>query len=405
MIDLHCHVLPGIDDGPDTIEGSLLLARTAAAAGIHMIVATPHVNARYHNTAATIAALVRDVNASLAAEEVDVEVRQGAEIALTHAAEIEPAELSRLGLGGGPWLLIEPPFATVAAGLDSAVREIQRNGHRVLLAHPERCPAFHRDPAMLEEIVAAGALTSITAGSLVGDFGGTVQRFALELAADGHDPQRHIRRARLQRRPPGMAAALKRAGLAPLSEWLTRDRAGGDPRRRGDTGAAAAAPERRARRGGAAGRGGCAPGRERRGRTAPARRAARRARMIAITIPIATNTTIAICIHIHVGDIADSVAPSPALRPAATGGSAAAATIVSGMRTRRSTIVSAIALTLCAAASTMTMRRERSRGCPAREAGREQAARRRQHRRRQRPHPARGSRQRGRRRPCAAAPR
>lgn len=221
MIDLHCHVLPGIDDGPDTIEGSLLLARTAAAAGIHMIVATPHVNARYHNTAATIAALVRDVNASLAAEEVDVEVRQGAEIALTHAAEIEPAELSRLGLGGGPWLLIEPPFATVAAGLDSAVREIQRNGHRVLLAHPERCPAFHRDPAMLEEIVAAGALTSITAGSLVGDFGSTVQRFALELAADGmiHNVTSDAHDS--QRRPPGMAAALKRAGLAPLSDWLT----------------------------------------------------------------------------------------------------------------------------------------------------------------------------------------
>ncbi len=222
MIDLHCHVLAGIDDGPDTIEGSLQLARAAAEAGIRTIVATPHVNARYHNDAAAIAALVRELNALLAAEEVGVEVLRGAEIALTRAAEIEPPELSRLGLGGGPWLLIEPPFATVAVGLDSALREIQRAGHRVLLAHPERCPAFHRDPAMLEEIVAAGALTSITAGSLAGDFGGTVQRFALELAArgmihnvtsDAHDSER---------RPPGMAAALQRSGLAPLSEWLTQ---------------------------------------------------------------------------------------------------------------------------------------------------------------------------------------
>jgi protein-tyrosine phosphatase len=222
MIDLHCHVLAGIDDGPETIEGSVVLARAAAAAGITTLVATPHVNARYRNDAATIAALVEELGARLRAEEVPVEIRVGAEIAITRAAEIDPEELSRLSLGGGPWLLLEPPFAEIAAGLEAAVRELQRSGHLVLLAHPERCPAFHRDPGMLEAIVAAGALTSITAGSLVGQFGGAVQRFALELASkdmihnvtsDAHDPER---------RPPGIAAEIEQAGLGQLSDWLTR---------------------------------------------------------------------------------------------------------------------------------------------------------------------------------------
>ena len=67
MIDLHCHVLPGIDDGPETIEGSVALARSALAAGIGTLVATPHVNARTPNDSATIARLVNDVNARLAA--------------------------------------------------------------------------------------------------------------------------------------------------------------------------------------------------------------------------------------------------------------------------------------------------------------------------------------------------
>jgi protein-tyrosine phosphatase len=222
MIDLHCHVLPGIDDGPETIEGSVVLARAAAAAGIETIVATPHVNGRYRNDSATIAGLVDELNGRLRADGVAVEIRAGAEIAITRAAEIDPRELERLSLGGGPWLLIEPPFVEVAAGLEAAVRELQRQGHLVLLAHPERCPAFHRDPEMLEAIVAAGALTSITAGSLSGQFGSSVRRFALELVgkemvhnvtSDAHDPDR---------RPPGIAPEIEQAGLGQLREWLTR---------------------------------------------------------------------------------------------------------------------------------------------------------------------------------------
>lgn len=221
MIDLHCHVLPGIDDGPDSIEGSVALARAAVAAGIQTVVATPHVSWRYANDAETIARLVGEVNARLQREDVALDIRPGGEIAMTRLIDIEPAELARFGLGGSSWLLVEPPFTEVATGLDSIVRDVLSRGHRVLLAHPERCHALRRDPRMLESLIRDGVLTSITAGSLVGQFGGEVRRFSLKLARDGmihnvaSDAHDH------SQRPPGMSAELERAGLGALARWLT----------------------------------------------------------------------------------------------------------------------------------------------------------------------------------------
>jgi protein-tyrosine phosphatase len=118
--------------------------------------------------------------------------------------------------------LLEPPFSPAVAGFDMVVGELRSRGHRIVLAHPERCPGFHADPEALRRLVSAGALTSITAGSLVGRFGGTVQRFAIGLvreglahnvASDAHDTHR---------RPPGLLAELSRAGLGELSDWFAR---------------------------------------------------------------------------------------------------------------------------------------------------------------------------------------
>ncbi len=221
MIDLHCHVLPGIDDGPATIEGSLQLARAASAAGTQTLVATPHVSAHYANDAATICRLVEELNARLRSEQIEIEVRPGAEIALTRAIDMTSQQLAELGLGGpGGWLLIEPPFTPAAPNLDVIVLDIAR-GHRIVVAHPERCPAFHRDRAMLESLVSAGALVSITAGSLVGRFGQTVRRFALELVRDGlvhnvaSDAHDHLMRT------PTITAELREAHLQGLADWLT----------------------------------------------------------------------------------------------------------------------------------------------------------------------------------------
>jgi protein-tyrosine phosphatase len=223
VIDLHCHVLPGIDDGPQTIEGSIALARAAAAAGTRVIVATPHVSWHYQNEPATIARLTDEVNERLSVEGIALEILAGAEIAMTRVDEIEPSELERLSLGGGPWVLLEPPFTPVATGLDGVVLALQRAGRGVVIAHPERCPAFHRDPATLESLVRAGALTSITAGSLVGRFGGEVRRFARRLLTDGLVHNVASDAHDTERRPPGIAAELAETGLGELTEWLTSE--------------------------------------------------------------------------------------------------------------------------------------------------------------------------------------
>jgi protein-tyrosine phosphatase len=221
MIDLHCHVLAGIDDGPETIEGSVALARLAEARGVETIVATPHVSWHYDNDSGTIATRVADANRAVGAAGLALNVLAGAEIAITRGVELDAAELSALALGDGPWLLVECPFTPVPTGVDMSILELEHRGHRVVLAHPERCPAFQRDPSMLQALVQNGAVTSITAGSLVGRFGSAVRHFALELidaelvhnvASDAHDAAA---------RQPGMAAELEQAGLGALAEWLT----------------------------------------------------------------------------------------------------------------------------------------------------------------------------------------
>jgi len=166
---------------------------------------------------------VEELNMRLEAEGLALEILPGAEIALTRVIDIAQEELAGLALGAGGWLLVEPPFTAVGVGLDTILLSLQRQGHRIVLAHPERCSAFRRDPHMLEVLVANGVLTSITAGSLVGQFGEDARRFALELAraemihnvaSDAHD--------QLQR-PPSIANELRTAGLLPLAEWLTED--------------------------------------------------------------------------------------------------------------------------------------------------------------------------------------
>ena len=228
MIDLHTHVLPGIDDGPAGVEGSLELARVAAAGGVRTIAATPHITWDLPNTAATVADGVAALQPQLDAAGIDVRLVTGGEIAASRARELPDEELSALKLARGEWLLVECPLSVAAIGFDQVLYELQARGHRVVLAHPERSPALHRDPDKVEAFVDAGMLASITAGSLTGQFGQTVKRFTLELierglvhnlTSDAHDAQR---------RPPAMAQALEvLADELPGSEehgrWWTED--------------------------------------------------------------------------------------------------------------------------------------------------------------------------------------
>ncbi|MEV4421672.1 CpsB/CapC family capsule biosynthesis tyrosine phosphatase [Patulibacter sp. NPDC049589] len=223
MIDLHCHILPGIDDGPDDLEGSLAMAREHVARGTGVVVATPHVGWDYPNTPEVIEAGVAEVNAALRAEGIELEVLAGAEVALTRAVDMSAEQLAGLRLGDGPWLLLEAPISVDSPGIEGLVGIVQSRGVRVLLAHPERCASFHTDPGLLERLVAAGCLAQVTAGALTGFFGRTVQGAARRyvdaglihvVASDAHDDAH---------RAPGMSAPMEEAGYGPLAPWMGAD--------------------------------------------------------------------------------------------------------------------------------------------------------------------------------------
>lgn len=222
MIDLHCHILPGIDDGPEDLVGSIELARAAVAAGITKSVATPHVSATYPNRPDQIAGLLADVRAEIEREGIRLVVVAGAELSSRALAQLSDAELAACSLGGGPWILLECPLSR-ADGFSEAALGLRERGFDVLLGHPERCPAFRADPDSLAALVGAGMLCSITAGSLTGRFGETVQDFALALADDGLVHNVVSDAHNTGRRPPGALTELAQTPLAPLARWLTEE--------------------------------------------------------------------------------------------------------------------------------------------------------------------------------------
>ncbi len=226
MIDLHSHILPGIDDGPADQEGSLALARAAVASGTVAMVATPHVSWHYPaNTAARIAEGVADLRAALAREEIPLRLHTGAEIAMTRAAELSEDELVALRLGGpeGTHLLVECPLSSTAAGFDALLALLRARGHEILLAHPERCPAFQRDPSAYERLIAEGMLGQVTAGSLVGRFGRSVQQFGDRLLRDGLAQVVASDTHSAEQRPPSIRPELTKAGYGAQAEWLAHD--------------------------------------------------------------------------------------------------------------------------------------------------------------------------------------
>jgi protein-tyrosine phosphatase len=228
VIDLHAHVLPGLDDGPPTLDAALEQARAAVDRGTRTIATTSHVDHVFNLDPDRLEAEREVLAGALAAHEIPLELRQGGEIALARLPELDDAFLRRVALGGGPWLLVEVPFSPWAEGLEALVDDLHHRGHRVLLGHPERSKALQRDPARLARLVEAGALAQVTAGSLLGDWGETARRFAISLvreglvqvaASDTHDAVS---------RPPGPGATLADAAeelpeLRELIPWLTEE--------------------------------------------------------------------------------------------------------------------------------------------------------------------------------------
>ena len=185
MIDLHTHVLPGLDDGARSTEDSLALARAAAAGGTTVLVATPHVREDHPFDLGRIRPMVEELNACFRSELVPVAVAPGGEVAITRLIEAEPAELAQAQLGQGPYILVESPYTTAGDLLEHALFEAQLKGFRPILAHPERSPCFLDGFGRLAQLVERGILCSVTSGSMAGRFGGTVRDYTLCLFERG----------------------------------------------------------------------------------------------------------------------------------------------------------------------------------------------------------------------------
>lgn len=228
MIDLHSHILPGLDDGAPDLAASVAMARLAVADGVRAMVATPHVREDYPYPLEEIAARVEQVNGQLRAKGVQLEVAAGAEVAVSKLLDLDDAVLATMCLGSGPYVLVESPYLRATDLFEESVFGLQLRGFRAILAHPERSPSFQRDPDRLARLVHRGVLCSVTGASMAGRFGRTVQQFTRTLferglvhdvASDAHDAMR---------RPPGLLAGFRvlereMPGLLDQAPWFTQD--------------------------------------------------------------------------------------------------------------------------------------------------------------------------------------
>jgi len=162
MIDLHCHILPGVDDGSLDLADSLALARQAASDGVERVCATPHIRHDHDVRIEQISGRVEELNRALRDEGLPVEILQGGEVAETAVEALSEEELGRVSLGAGRWILLEPAPGPLGNTLIARVGHLAERGHRALIAHPER----HLSADMYERIaalIAEGALVQATA--------------------------------------------------------------------------------------------------------------------------------------------------------------------------------------------------------------------------------------------------
>ena len=220
MIDLHSHVLFGIDDGPDDLEGSLAICRAAAADGITVLAATPHVRDDYPTTAELMEERLAEVQA--AAEGV-IRVVPGGELDL---AELDRPldELRRFGLGGSPrYLLVETPYVGWPLDFAERVFRLASAGMRAVIAHPERNPDVQDRPELVEQLIAAGALIQLTAASVDGRFGTRARKSSELLIERGHAHLVASDAHEAAVRAIGLSSAVAAIGDDALARYLTHD--------------------------------------------------------------------------------------------------------------------------------------------------------------------------------------
>jgi protein-tyrosine phosphatase len=219
LIDLHSHVLPGLDDGAADLDEAVAICEQSAADGIRLLAATPHVRDDHPTTAEQMEAALAEVRAAVGGT---IELRPGGELALEEL-DRPVEELRRFGLAGNPGvLLVEPPFHGWPLDLADRLFRLRLAGFAAVLAHPERNDEVQRRPELVEPLVQSGVLVQLTASSVDGRFGGRSNQCALELierrlahliASDTHG----------ELRTPGLGAAAEAVGDEALGRWLTVD--------------------------------------------------------------------------------------------------------------------------------------------------------------------------------------
>ncbi|MFK8049245.1 MAG: tyrosine-protein phosphatase [Halioglobus sp.] len=200
MIDLHCHLLPGIDDGPDTMKESIELCRMAAEDGVTHAIVTPHIHpGRWDNSRELIAKLCDELQTQLDELEIPLQLGFAGEVRLTDEIihQVERGEIPFYGkVNGYDIMLLEFPHAHIIPGSDKLVSWLLGRGIRPLIAHPERNKQLMNDPTQIHSFVEAGCWLQLTSGSIVGGFGARAQELALRMlkenlitvvASDGHN--------------------------------------------------------------------------------------------------------------------------------------------------------------------------------------------------------------------------
>ena len=213
MIDVHCHILPGIDDGAANLAESMALLRLAVADGIKRMVATPHINPGYFdNNRQTINQALAHLRAQISSEQLDIEVAAAAEVRVTAdlMLAVERQQLPFLGSWQGQQvLLLEFPPSHIPPGSDKLIKWLSQKGIVAMIAHPERNREVQSNLGLLEPFRRLGCLFQLTASSLLGDLGERHQNTAKQLvqnrvyhvmASDCHN---------VNRRPPRLTASIE----------------------------------------------------------------------------------------------------------------------------------------------------------------------------------------------------
>lgn len=189
MIDLHSHLLPGIDDGAPDMDAALALARMAQESGTTHLMCTPHIHAgRYDNTPATIHAAKEALQAALRLAQIEVQIAAAAEVRFDMEIMVGVKEERIPFLGewqGRQVLLLEFPHSEIPFGAERLTQWLLQQGVVPMIAHPERNKGIMRSPARLQPFIQQGCLLQVTAGALTGRFGAAAQAVAEGLLKEG----------------------------------------------------------------------------------------------------------------------------------------------------------------------------------------------------------------------------